>query len=58
LHDPEAFRYNIDVTEVAEMWRRGSVVGSRPLDLTAHSLHRDADPNQFGGRVSDSGEGQ
>ena len=58
LHNPDAFRYNIDVAQVAELWRRGSVVGSWLLDLTAHALHRDPDLNQFGGRVSDSGEGR
>ncbi|VVC83380.1 phosphogluconate dehydrogenase (NAD(+)-dependent, decarboxylating) [Sideroxydans sp. CL21] len=58
LRDPEAFRYEIDVAEVAELWRRGSVVSSWLLDLTAHALHSDADLKQFGGRVSDSGEGR
>ena len=58
LRDPEAFRYDIDVAEVAELWRRGSVVSSWLLDLTAHALHSDADLSQFGGRVSDSGEGR
>lgn len=58
LRDPEAFRYDIDVAEVAELWRRGSVVSSWLLDLTAHALHDDADLKQFGGRVSDSGEGR
>ena len=58
LREPETFRYDIDVAEVAELWRRGSVVGSWLLDLTAHALHSDADLNQFGGRVSDSGEGR
>ena len=58
LREPETFRYDIDVAEVAELWRRGSVVGSWLLDLTAHALHSDADLTQFGGRVSDSGEGR
>ncbi|OIQ96930.1 6-phosphogluconate dehydrogenase, NADP(+)-dependent, decarboxylating [mine drainage metagenome] len=58
LRDPEVFRYEIDVAEVAELWRRGSVVSSWLLDLTAHALHGDADLKQFGGRVSDSGEGR
>ncbi len=58
LREPETFRYDIDVAEVAELWRRGSVVGSWLLDLTAHALHSDADLNQFWGRVSDSGEGR
>ncbi len=58
LRDPQAFRYDIDVAEVAELWRRGSVVGSWLLDLTAHALHNDTDLEQFDGRVSDSGEGR
>ncbi len=58
LREPETFRYDIDVAEVAELWRRGSVVGSWLLDLAAHALHSDADLTQFGGRVSDSGEGR
>ncbi|MBU0689600.1 MAG: decarboxylating 6-phosphogluconate dehydrogenase [Gammaproteobacteria bacterium] len=58
LREPEAFRYDIDVAEVAELWRRGSVVGSWLLDLTAHALQGDADLDKFSGRVSDSGEGR
>ncbi len=58
LREPEAFRYDIDVAEVAELWRRGSVVGSWLLDLTAHALQADPDLQNFGGRVSDSGEGR
>ena len=58
LREPDTFRYDIDVAEVAELWRRGSVVGSWLLDLTAHALQGDADLKQFSGRVSDSGEGR
>ncbi|MDD2685664.1 MAG: decarboxylating 6-phosphogluconate dehydrogenase [Gallionella sp.] len=58
LREPEAFRYDINVAEVAELWRRGSVVGSWLLDLTAHALQSDADLTKFSGRVSDSGEGR
>ncbi|HZW26350.1 MAG TPA: decarboxylating 6-phosphogluconate dehydrogenase [Gallionella sp.] len=58
LREPEAFRYDIDVAEVAELWRRGSVVGSWLLDLTAHALQDDPELQHFGGRVSDSGEGR
>lgn len=58
LREPDAFRYDIDVAEVAELWRRGSVVGSWLLDLTAHALQADADLKDFSGRVSDSGEGR
>lgn len=58
LREPEMFRYDIDVAEVAELWRRGSVVGSWLLDLTAHALQRDPSLAKFSGRVSDSGEGR
>jgi len=58
LRDPETLRYDIDVAEVAELWRRGSVVGSWLLDLTAHALHADPGLGSFGGQVADSGEGR
>jgi len=58
LRDPEAYQYEIDVAEVAEVWRRGSVVGSWLLDLTADALARSPDLEEFSGRVSDSGEGR
>lgn len=58
LRDSAEFRYDIDVAEVAELWRRGSVVGSWLLDLTAHALQEDPSLNNFSGRVSDSGEGR
>ena len=58
LRDPQYYRYDIDVAEVAEVWRRGSVVSSWLLDLTAAELHRDPDLEGFSGRVSDSGEGR
>jgi 6-phosphogluconate dehydrogenase len=58
LRDPEAYQYEIDVPEVAEVWRRGSVVGSWLLDLTADALARSPDLDEFSGRVSDSGEGR
>jgi 6-phosphogluconate dehydrogenase len=58
LRDPEAYQYEIDVSEVAEVWRRGSVVGSWLLDLTADALARSPDLDEFSGRVSDSGEGR
>ena len=57
LH-PEFYRYEIDVPEVAEVWRRGSVIGSWLLDLTAQALHADPGLSAFAGRVSDSGEGR
>ncbi|MFD4134541.1 phosphogluconate dehydrogenase (NAD(+)-dependent, decarboxylating) [Streptomyces goshikiensis] len=58
LSDPEAYRYEIDVAEVAEVWRRGSVVGSWLVDLTADALARSPRLDDFTGRVSDSGEGR
>ncbi len=58
LRDPEFYQYEIDVAEVAEVWRRGSVVGSWLVDLTASALAKDPDLAAFDGRVSDSGEGR
>jgi 6-phosphogluconate dehydrogenase len=58
LREPAAFRYDIDVAEVAELWRRGSVIGSWLLDLTSKALHKDASLSNFSGHVSDSGEGR
>jgi len=58
LRDPEYYQYDIDVAEVAEVWRRGSVVASWLLDLTAHALLKSPELADFGGRVSDSGEGR
>jgi 6-phosphogluconate dehydrogenase len=58
LRDPEEFQYTIDVAEVTEVWRRGSVIGSWLLDLTAAALQGDPELRNFSGRVSDSGEGR
>jgi 6-phosphogluconate dehydrogenase len=58
LRDPEAYQYEIDVAEVAEVWRRGSVIESWLLDLTADALAKSPDLSEFAGRVSDSGEGR
>ena len=58
LRNPEDYRYDIDTTEVAEVWRRGSVISSWLLDLTASALLADPDLDGFQGRVSDSGEGR
>jgi len=58
LRDPEHFRYDFSVAEVAELWRRGSVIGSWLLDLTAAALAEHPDLGPFAGRVSDSGEGR
>ncbi len=58
LRDPEFYQYDIDVAEVAEVWRRGSVVGSWLVDLTADALARSPQLENFAGHVSDSGEGR
>jgi 6-phosphogluconate dehydrogenase len=58
LRDPSLYQYDLDLPEVAEVWRRGSVIGSWLLDLTAIALKRDPDLTDFSGRVSDSGEGR
>jgi 6-phosphogluconate dehydrogenase len=58
LERPELYEYEIDTTEVAEVWRRGSVVGSWLLDLTAAALHDSPTLDEFAGHVSDSGEGR
>jgi 6-phosphogluconate dehydrogenase len=58
LRDPKYYRFDIDTAKVAEVWRRGSVVASWLLDLTAHALSEDPRLAGFAGRVSDSGEGR
>jgi len=58
LRDPDAYRYDLDIPAVAEVWRRGSVVSSWLLDLTAAALVEDPTLDGFTGRVSDSGEGR
>ncbi len=58
LREPEAFQYDIDVAAVAEVWRRGSVISSWLLDLSAAALHKDPGLDGFQGEVSDSGEGR
>ncbi len=58
LDTPEHYRYDLDVEAIAEVWRRGSVVSSWLLDLTAAALHESPTLDEFGGRVSDSGEGR
>jgi 6-phosphogluconate dehydrogenase len=58
LEQPEYYRYEIDLPEVAEVWRRGSVIGSWLLDLTAAAMQESPDLSDFAGRVSDSGEGR
>jgi len=58
LRDPEHYRYDLDLGEITEVWRRGSVIASWLLDLTADALARDPALSAFQGRVSDSGEGR
>jgi len=58
LTNPEAYRYDLDLPEIAEVWRRGSVVASWLLDLTAAALVESPDLADYAGRVSDSGEGR
>jgi 6-phosphogluconate dehydrogenase len=58
LEQPEYYQYDIDLPEVAEVWRRGSVIGSWLLDLTAAAMRESSDLSEFEGRVSDSGEGR
>jgi 6-phosphogluconate dehydrogenase len=58
LEHPEYYQYDIDLPEVTEVWRRGSVIGSWLLDLTAQALQESPDLGDYAGRVSDSGEGR
>jgi 6-phosphogluconate dehydrogenase len=58
LRNPELYQYDLNLTEIAEVWRRGSVIASWLLDLTAQALLDDPELKDFAGRVSDSGEGR
>ncbi|MCI0600165.1 MAG: decarboxylating 6-phosphogluconate dehydrogenase, partial [Beijerinckiaceae bacterium] len=58
LRNPEFYRYEFDIAQIAEVWRRGSVIGSWLLDLTAEALRENPELSRFAGRVSDSGEGR
>ena len=58
LRDPEHYQYDLNLRDVAEVWRRGSVIASWLLDLTANALMQDPNLSKFAGRVSDSGEGR
>jgi 6-phosphogluconate dehydrogenase len=58
LRNPELYRYNLDLRDIAEVWRRGSVIASWLLDLTAAALAKDPTLSNFAGKVSDSGEGR
>jgi 6-phosphogluconate dehydrogenase len=58
LRDPDHYRYELDIAAIAELWRRGSVVSSWLLDLTAQALHESPNLDDYAGHVSDSGEGR
>ena len=58
LRNPECYQYEMNLPEITEVWRRGSVIGSWLLDLTAQALQKDPELAAYGGRVSDSGEGR
>lgn len=58
LRNPEHYQYDLNIADISELWRRGSVVASWLLDLTASALAVDSEMSQFAGRVSDSGEGR
>ncbi len=58
LRNPEEYRYDFPLADITELWRRGSVVGSWLLDLTAQAMAKDPELSKFAGRVSDSGEGR
>lgn len=58
LEHPEFYQYDIDIASVTEVWRRGSVIASWLLDLTASALHESPDLHEYSGKVSDSGEGR
>jgi 6-phosphogluconate dehydrogenase len=58
LRDPEHYRYDFNLADIAEVWRRGSVIASWLMDLTAAALIQDSSLSEFAGRVSDSGEGR
>ncbi|VAX02885.1 6-phosphogluconate dehydrogenase, decarboxylating, partial [hydrothermal vent metagenome] len=58
LRNPEDFQYDLNLADITEVWRRGSVVASWLLDLTADALHTSPQLSEFSGNVSDSGEGR
>jgi 6-phosphogluconate dehydrogenase len=58
LRDPEQYQYDLNLRDIAEVWRRGSVIASWLLDLTANALLQDPSLSKFAGHVSDSGEGR
>src|SRR5204863_2346640 len=58
LRDPEHYQYDLNLADITEVWRRGSVISSWLLDLTAQGLASDPTLEKFGGKVADSGEGR
>ncbi len=58
LRDPEHYKYDLEIPDIAEVWRRGSVIASWLLDLSAEAFSADSELSEFAGRVSDSGEGR
>jgi 6-phosphogluconate dehydrogenase len=58
VRDPEYYQFELNLPDIAEVWRHGSVIGSWLLDLTAKALRGDAELGEYAGRVSDSGEGR
>jgi 6-phosphogluconate dehydrogenase len=58
LRDPKYYQFDMNLAEIAEVWRRGSVISSWLLDLTAAALHKSPNLEEYAGRVSDSGEGR
>jgi 6-phosphogluconate dehydrogenase len=58
LRDPKYYQFDMNLAEIAEVWRRGSVISSWLLDLTAAALHKSPNLEEYEGRVSDSGEGR
>jgi 6-phosphogluconate dehydrogenase len=58
LRNPKLYRFDFDIAEITEVWRRGSVIGSWLLDLTASALRKDPELAGFEGHVADSGEGR
>ena len=58
LRDPDLYKYDLDIAAVTELWRRGSVISSWLLDLTAEALHETPELDEYAGHVSDSGEGR
>jgi 6-phosphogluconate dehydrogenase len=58
LRDPQQYQYDMNLSDIAEVWRRGSVIASWLLDLTANALLKDPGLSKFSGHVSDSGEGR